>query len=592
MAAHWQQLIDAGSFFAFNLWWQLDTTPSFYSFVAGDGSPGIPSLTAKNPNGDTVLSLGLIPNIGGSWIQIGTVPFVNSAGITIPAYQWLYCYLSQVTTARYAGQALYFQVDFAPPNLPAGSGDIRIIDSSSQLIFTRDLHQLCGTGATSADEESLLANELLQLGYAGPIEDDWRGDVNPPSTPVLNRTYIVPEGATQAWTGQDGLIAWWGAGGWEFEIYPEGCSAFVCNRYQRTELVNFNYGNWALDQSLHPSDVNTMAWVESPQLFFLTQQSYAGTVQGAATTPPATPGPWEKWILAAPLAWPDTYGVTLAGMIATAVISQTTQTVHWVYQNPTEGMLLYRLDTHALVYYTGGAWTNLPGFGSGETFNTIWNGVGAPDSGVGVVGDFYIDTSTETIYGPKTSGGWGTGISLIGPTGPTGATGPTGPTGPGGGDTGPAGPTGPTGPAGPTGPTGPAGATGVLVGCSYMFSNASQPGVANGWTTIWNNGWTVGTTYSHTTVAGARNYSVPSASTVLVTVNTIFYPGGTPYSGSTGAPGLAHMNSANSPHGAPTDSFSIGSVAFVCAAGDFFSLDLSTVLTSYCIVTITALKVG
>jgi uncharacterized protein (TIGR02145 family) len=41
---------------------------------------------------------------------------------------------------------------------------------------------------------------------------------------------------------------------------------------------------------------------------------------------------------------------------------------------------------------------------------------------LGTDGDFYINTASDTLYGPKTTGGWGTGISLIGPKGsfPTG----------------------------------------------------------------------------------------------------------------------------------------------------------------------------
>jgi hypothetical protein len=57
---------------------------------------------------------------------------------------------------------------------------------------------------------------------------------------------------------------------------------------------------------------------------------------------------------------------------------------------------------------------------------TIRNGSGAPASGLGVDGDFYIDTSNNLIYGPKTGGSWGSGTSIVGPAGPTGATGATG----------------------------------------------------------------------------------------------------------------------------------------------------------------------
>lgn len=57
---------------------------------------------------------------------------------------------------------------------------------------------------------------------------------------------------------------------------------------------------------------------------------------------------------------------------------------------------------------------------AGADGKTVLNGVVAPTT-EGVDGDFYIDTATETIYGPKTAGVWGSGTSLIGPTGPAGA---------------------------------------------------------------------------------------------------------------------------------------------------------------------------
>jgi len=62
----------------------------------------------------------------------------------------------------------------------------------------------------------------------------------------------------------------------------------------------------------------------------------------------------------------------------------------------------------------------------------VLNGVVAPTSGDGVDGDFWINTATSEIYGPKTAGVWGSPTSLIGPTGPQGPTGPTGPQGPAG----------------------------------------------------------------------------------------------------------------------------------------------------------------
>jgi hypothetical protein len=67
------------------------------------------------------------------------------------------------------------------------------------------------------------------------------------------------------------------------------------------------------------------------------------------------------------------------------------------------------------------------GIGSpGADGKTVRNGVGAPSNGLGVDGDFYIDTQADTIYGPKTLGAWGSPTSLVGPQGDQGVPGDPG----------------------------------------------------------------------------------------------------------------------------------------------------------------------
>jgi hypothetical protein len=58
----------------------------------------------------------------------------------------------------------------------------------------------------------------------------------------------------------------------------------------------------------------------------------------------------------------------------------------------------------------------------GADGNTILYGTAAPTT-EGVDGDFYIRTTTNFIYGPKASGTWPSGTSLVGPTGAAGADG-------------------------------------------------------------------------------------------------------------------------------------------------------------------------
>lgn len=61
---------------------------------------------------------------------------------------------------------------------------------------------------------------------------------------------------------------------------------------------------------------------------------------------------------------------------------------------------------------------------AGSNGKTVLNGTGAPAGGLGVDGDFYIDTASDAIYGPKTAGVWGSPTSVIGPQGIQGNTGP------------------------------------------------------------------------------------------------------------------------------------------------------------------------
>lgn len=52
--------------------------------------------------------------------------------------------------------------------------------------------------------------------------------------------------------------------------------------------------------------------------------------------------------------------------------------------------------------------------GAGSTLNTIYSTSGTPSSGVGIDGDFAIDSTAKVLYGPKASGSWPSGVSLAG----------------------------------------------------------------------------------------------------------------------------------------------------------------------------------
>src|SRR5690606_22967915 len=93
----------------------------------------------------------------------------------------------------------------------------------------------------------------------------------------------------------------------------------------------------------------------------------------------------------------------------------------------------------------------------GDEGKTILSGSSNPTSGLGTDGDFYINTSTSTLFGRKSGGSWpSSGTSLIGPQGEQGPQGETGEQGPQG-EIGREGPQGSPGEQGRVGERGPQG---------------------------------------------------------------------------------------------------------------------------------------
>lgn len=76
---------------------------------------------------------------------------------------------------------------------------------------------------------------------------------------------------------------------------------------------------------------------------------------------------------------------------------------------------------------TGATGPQGPAGADGLNGASVLSGAIAPTVLIGNNGDFYLNTSTSELYGPKTILGWGSPVSLVGPTGATGATGPAGP---------------------------------------------------------------------------------------------------------------------------------------------------------------------
>ena len=114
--------------------------------------------------------------------------------------------------------------------------------------------------------------------------------------------------------------------------------------------------------------------------------------------------------------------------------------------------------------------------------NTVLSGAGVPAKSLGIDGDFYIDTKSMNMYGPKKNNSWPLPVSLRGPQGPAGIAGSDGKNAStssvSAGAAGAAGPQGPAGPAGPAGPKGETGATGPQGPAGPAGSNTGTAGPA------------------------------------------------------------------------------------------------------------------
>ena len=165
---------------------------------------------------------------------------------------------------------------------------------------------------------------------------------------------------------------------------------------------------------------------------------------------------------------------------------------------------------------------------AGPAGNLILSGSTNPLAALGNVGDYYINTTTNTLIGPKQLSGWPVaGISLVGPVGQNGAPGATGATGA-------------TGPAGQNGAPGAQGLPGQ--DGSKIYSGSSTPLSTTG---------IIGDYYLNTTtytLIGPKTSSGWPA-TGLLLKGADGAPGLPGANGAPGATGPAGSNGANSSTG-------------------------------------------
>ncbi|MGB4775694.1 MAG: tail fiber domain-containing protein [Daejeonella sp.] len=164
---------------------------------------------------------------------------------------------------------------------------------------------------------------------------------------------------------------------------------------------------------------------------------------------------------------------------------------------PANSLLVYQTDnTAGFYFFSNGQWQKLAGSteiqqaGGGKRF---LSGLINPVAADGAEGDFYLNTSTFTLFGPKVANTWpANGTSLIGPAGMAGADG-----GPGAnglkGDKGEQGEPGLAGTKGDKGETGPAGLGNGAVSGTVNYIAKFTDATTLGNSTLQDDGFTVST---------------------------------------------------------------------------------------------------
>lgn len=137
--------------------------------------------------------------------------------------------------------------------------------------------------------------------------------------------------------------------------------------------------------------------------------------------------------------------------------------------SPATGLIIFCSDCGGAdgqpQYYNGRSWISM------IKSSAVLNGTTDPNNTIGENGDFYINTSSFQLFGPKSTGSWGAGVSLIGQQGEQGAPGTDGAPG----NDGAPGADGMNGFDGLPGSDGAAGADGLLPNNGFGQNIGSMP---------------------------------------------------------------------------------------------------------------------
>lgn len=94
------------------------------------------------------------------------------------------------------------------------------------------------------------------------------------------------------------------------------------------------------------------------------------------------------------------------------------------WTNPVPAVSPLDANILRLIFTSIEDWTGT--VGGIATPTTLLYGNANPATGTGNNGDFYLNTATTTLFGPKAGGVWPAGTNLVGPVGAQGASGPQG----------------------------------------------------------------------------------------------------------------------------------------------------------------------
>ena len=102
------------------------------------------------------------------------------------------------------------------------------------------------------------------------------------------------------------------------------------------------------------------------------------------------------------------------------LIPRLTQTQRDAIQSPASGLMIFCTNCAAQgqpQFYNGTSWNSMLKSAS------LLNGTSDPGANTGANDDFFINTTSNQLFGPKASGSWPAGISMVGPSGTNGTNG-------------------------------------------------------------------------------------------------------------------------------------------------------------------------